>query len=35
MAKGAIACIEVERPLTRAAGTLRWLIPPELLKGGQ
>lgn len=31
MRKGAIATIEIERPLTRGAGTLRWLVPPELL----
>lgn len=31
MRKGAIARIEVERPLEDGGGTLRWLIPPDLL----
>lgn len=31
MRKGAIATIEIERPLVRGTGTLRWLVPPELL----
>jgi phosphohistidine phosphatase len=30
--KGALARIEVERPLKAGAGTLRWLIPPDALK---
>lgn len=32
MRKGAFARIEVERPLQPGTGTLRWLIPPDLLK---
>lgn len=32
MRKGALARIEVERPLRDGGGTLRWLIPPDLLK---
>jgi phosphohistidine phosphatase len=32
MRKGALARIEVERPLQAGAGTLRWLIPPDALK---
>jgi phosphohistidine phosphatase len=32
MRKGAFARIEVERPLRAGRGTLRWLIPPDLLK---
>lgn len=31
MRKGAIATIGTERPLGRGTGTLRWLVPPELL----
>jgi phosphohistidine phosphatase len=31
MRKGAFARIEVERPLRPGRGTLRWLIPPDLL----
>ena len=30
--KGAMARIEVDRPLQAGAGTLRWLIPPDALK---
>ena len=30
--KGAIARIEVDRPLRPGGGTLRWLIPPDALK---
>ena len=32
MKKGAIARIEVDRPLRPGQGTLRWLIPPDALK---
>ena len=32
MRKGALARIDVERPLRAGAGTLRWLVPPDLLK---
>jgi hypothetical protein len=32
MRKGALARIEVERPLRPGAGSLRWLIPPDALK---
>ena len=32
MRKGALARIEIERPLQAGAGTLRWLIPPDALK---
>jgi phosphohistidine phosphatase SixA len=32
MRKGGIARIDSERPLQPGAGTLRWLIPPDLLK---
>ena len=31
MRKGSLATIDVQRPLQAGAGTLRWLIPPELL----
>ncbi len=31
MRKGAIARVDVELPLQRASGTLRWLIPPDAL----
>ncbi len=31
MRKGALATIEVRRPLRIGAGLLRWLVPPELL----
>lgn len=31
MRKGAIATIAIERSLARGTGTLRWLVPPELL----
>lgn len=33
MRKGALARIEVVRPLGPGAGTLRWLVPPDLLAG--
>jgi phosphohistidine phosphatase len=32
MRKGAFVRIEVERPLQPGLGTLRWLVPPDLLK---
>jgi phosphohistidine phosphatase SixA len=32
MRKGALARIEVDRPLHAGGGTLRWLIPPDTLK---
>ena len=32
MRKGALARIDVERPLSAGAGELRWLLPPDLLK---
>jgi phosphohistidine phosphatase len=32
MRKGAFALVDVERPLAPGAGTLRWLVPPDLLK---
>jgi phosphohistidine phosphatase len=32
MRKGALARIEIERPLRAGAGTLRWLLPPDVLK---
>ena len=33
MRKGALARIDVERPLAAGAGELRWLVPPDLLRG--
>jgi phosphohistidine phosphatase len=33
MRKGALARIDVERPLEPGAGELRWLLPPDLLRG--
>ncbi len=32
MRKGALARIDVERPLAPGAGDLRWLVPPDLLR---
>jgi len=32
MKKGALARIEVDRPLRPGGGTLRWLVPPDALK---
>jgi phosphohistidine phosphatase SixA len=32
MRKGALARVDVERPLRPGGGTLRWLVPPDLLK---
>jgi phosphohistidine phosphatase len=33
MRKGSLARVDVERPLEPAAGELRWLVPPDLLRG--
>jgi phosphohistidine phosphatase len=33
MRKGTLARIDVERPLEPGAGVLRWLVPPDLLRG--
>jgi phosphohistidine phosphatase len=32
MRKGALARVEIERPLRAGGGTLRWLLPPDVLK---
>jgi phosphohistidine phosphatase len=32
MRKGAFALVEIDRPVAAGAGTLRWLVPPDLLK---
>ena len=32
MPKGALARIDIERPLRPGGGTLHWLVPPDLLK---
>lgn len=32
MRKGALARIEIDRPLRAGGGTLRWLLPPDALK---
>jgi phosphohistidine phosphatase len=32
MKKGALARIDVDRPLQPGTGTLRWLVPPDLLR---
>ena len=32
MRKGALARIDVSRPLEPGGGTLRWLVPPDLLR---
>jgi hypothetical protein len=32
MKKGALARVEVDRPLRPGGGTLRWLISPDALK---
>jgi len=34
MRKGAMARIDASRPVQPGGGTLRWLIPPDLLEGG-
>lgn len=33
MRKGTLARIDVERPLEPGAGDLRWLVPPDVLRG--
>lgn len=33
MRKGALARIDVERPLAPGSGELRWLLPPDALRG--
>ncbi len=33
MRKGALARIDCARPVAAGTGTLRWLVPPDLLKG--
>lgn len=33
MRKGALARLDVERPLEPGSGDLRWLVPPDLLRG--
>lgn len=35
MRKGALARVDIESPLRPGSGTLRWLIPPDLLKPGR
>jgi phosphohistidine phosphatase len=35
MRKGGLARIDIDRPLAAGAGTLRWLVPPDLLKTGR
>lgn len=35
MRKGALARVEIDRPLRAGDGTLRWLIPPDSLKPGR
>ena len=32
MRKGALARLDIERPLRPGTGTLRWMVPPDLLK---
>ena len=32
MRKGALARIEIDRPLRAGGGTLRWVLPPDVLK---
>jgi phosphohistidine phosphatase len=34
MRKGALARVDTLRPLSPGSGTLRWLVPPDLLQGG-
>ena len=34
MRKGALARIDVRRPIAAGGGELRWLVPPDLLKPG-
>ena len=33
MRKGTLARIDVERPLQPGTGELRWLVPPDLVRG--
>jgi phosphohistidine phosphatase len=33
MKKGALVRIDTVRPISKASGTLRWLVPPDLLQG--
>jgi len=33
VAKGALVRIDMDRPLAPGAGQLRWLVPPDLLRG--
>ena len=35
MRKGALARIEIDRPLRAGGGTLRWLVPPDAIKPGR
>ncbi len=35
MKKGALARIDIGRPLRAGTGTLRWLVPPDLLTDGR
>ena len=35
MRKGALARVDIEPPLRPGTGTLRWLVPPDLLKPGR
>ena len=35
MRKGAFARVDIEHPLQPGTGTLRWLVPPDLLKPGR
>jgi hypothetical protein len=32
MKKGALARIDIDRPVAPGRGELRWLVPPDLLK---
>ena len=33
MKKGALVRIDTIRPISAGSGTLRWLVPPDLLQG--
>jgi phosphohistidine phosphatase SixA len=33
MRKGALARVDLERPLEPGTGELRWLLPPDILRG--
>lgn len=35
MKKGALARLDIDRPLRPGVGTLRWLVPPDLLANGR